>query len=125
MKDETYVPLGTADFPANTLAEKAIGNTGDHRYNGIFLMHGRGVVPGDWGQASLMDVAPTVLHLLGVPVPDDMDGRVLQKALSSDLQQVTYVHIQFEKTSDVSASDYTPQEEAEMLQHLQDLGYLG
>jgi predicted AlkP superfamily phosphohydrolase/phosphomutase len=125
MKDETYVPLGTADFPANAVAEKAIGNTGDHRYNGILLMHGRGILPGDWGQANLMDITPTVLHLLGIPVPDDMDGRVLQKALSSDLQQITYAHVQPENPLDTPSSDYTPQEEAEMLQHLQDLGYLG
>ena len=29
--------------------------------------------------ADLLDIAPTVLHLLGVPVPDDMDGRVLDR----------------------------------------------
>ena len=29
----------------------------------------------------LLDIAPTVLHLLGVPVPGDMDGRVLTELL--------------------------------------------
>jgi hypothetical protein len=123
MQDETYVPLGTADFPNNTVAEDAIGNTGDHRYNGILLMAGRGVKHLDLTTASLMDIAPTILHLLGVPVPKDMDGKVLVQALSDDLQDVTYTDAA--DTTSASASGYTPEEEAEMMQHLQDLGYLG
>ncbi len=29
----------------------------------------------------MLDIAPTVLHLLGVPVPADMDGRILTELL--------------------------------------------
>jgi hypothetical protein len=32
-------------------------------------------------QADLLDIAPTVLHLLGVPIPADMDGRILTELL--------------------------------------------
>ncbi|HLA41798.1 MAG TPA: alkaline phosphatase family protein, partial [Aggregatilineales bacterium] len=125
MKDETYVALGTADFPASTVASKAIGNTGDHRYNGIFLMHGRGIKPGNLDKASLMDVASTVLHLLDVPVPDDMDGRVILSGLTADLQKIEYAEITGRGVESTQMeSDYTPEEEAEILQHLQDLGYL-
>ena len=35
--------------------------------------------------ATLLDIAPTVLHLLGVPVPADMDGRVLTEILDPAL----------------------------------------
>ncbi len=52
--------------------------TGCHRLHGIFLARGPGVQPGHWlSQADITDVAPTVLYLLGEPVPTWMDGRVL------------------------------------------------
>lgn len=124
MKEETYVPLGTADFPANTVAEAAVGNTGDHRFNGILVMNGYGIQQADLGEASLMDVAPTVLHLLGVPVPKDMDGKVLLSALTPDLHAVQYIDV-VDESLPAARSPYSAEEEAEMTQHLADLGYLG
>lgn len=124
MRDETYVPLGTADFPANTVAQDAIGNTGDHRFNGILMMQGRGVIHRDLGQASLMDIAPTVLHLLNVPVPKEMDGKVLLEALTSDLQTVQYTDA-IGSDSSSTPSPYSADEEAEVTKLLEDLGYLG
>lgn len=125
MADETYVPLGTADFPANRVCEVAIGNTGDHRMNGVLMMNGRGIEQGDLGVASLMDVTPTTLHLLGVAVPDDMDGKVLTKGLSASLQIVAYQQVTASQATVVESSGYSAEEEAEILQHLQDLGYMG
>ncbi len=34
--------------------------------------------------AQIIDLAPTILHLMGVPVPDDMDGQVLTEALKDE-----------------------------------------
>jgi len=30
----------------------------------------------------IIDLAPTILALLGLPVPDDMDGRILEEFLA-------------------------------------------
>jgi tetratricopeptide (TPR) repeat protein len=53
-----------------------------HRGLGILAMSGPGVKRGEavYG-ANLLDIAPTALTLLGVPVGADMDGRVLVEAL--------------------------------------------
>ena len=50
----------------------------EHRSFGVFVAAGPGVARGRqvFG-ASLLDVTPTALTLLGLPVGDDMDGRVL------------------------------------------------
>jgi len=51
---------------------------GNHRPEGILVMRGPGVAPGERVEGvRIEDVAPTVLHLLGEPVPEDYDGRVL------------------------------------------------
>ncbi|MFP4323790.1 MAG: alkaline phosphatase family protein [Anaerolineales bacterium] len=125
MRDEATVPLGTADFPANRVVDRAFGNTGDHRMNGIGILSGAGIQPGTLESASLMDIAPTVLHLLGQPVPEDMDGRVLTEALLPERRDVSYAPVRDEATSDQRQAEYTAAEEAELMQHLHDLGYLG
>ncbi len=49
-----------------------------HRTHGIFAAAGPGIKRDElFYGTTLLDIAPTVLALLGLPVPDDMDGRVL------------------------------------------------
>lgn len=56
---------------------------GTHRHNGVLLMEGEAITyPAEALHPNLVDMAPTVLHLLGLPVPQDMDGRVLEEALT-------------------------------------------
>jgi len=58
---------------------------GDHRPDGIFLLAGPGARRGgELAGARIVDIAPTLLHLLGLPVPEDMEGRVLTGALSDE-----------------------------------------
>ncbi|UCC63890.1 MAG: alkaline phosphatase family protein [Anaerolineae bacterium] len=52
--------------------------TGGHRPQGIFIAHGPHIKRGAAvANASIYDVAPTILHLQGHPIPGDMDGKVL------------------------------------------------
>jgi hypothetical protein len=48
---------------------------------GLLVMAGGPVVAGDLGAVSERDVAPTVLHLAGLPISAELDGRVLEAAL--------------------------------------------
>jgi tetratricopeptide (TPR) repeat protein len=53
-----------------------------HREQGIFIAAGPGIRRDEvLSGATLLDIAPTVLTLLGLPVPDDMDGRALTNIL--------------------------------------------
>jgi arylsulfatase A-like enzyme len=63
----------------------SVSDAGAHRVEGIFALAGPAAARQE-GLSSLgiVDVAPTVLHLLGLPVPDDMDGRVALEALTAD-----------------------------------------
>lgn len=66
-------------------SENTIRPSGIHRDNGIFIAFGRHfernkAIKG----VRIYDIAPTILYILGVNIPDDMDGRVLQDAISID-----------------------------------------
>jgi len=54
---------------------------GDHSMEGILFMHGDGVAAKQIHGAAVWDIAPTVLHLLGIPIPHHFDGRVLDEPL--------------------------------------------
>ncbi len=59
---------------------------GVHSSVGIIMLAGRGVNSGaEVESASVEDLTPTALHLLGRPVPRDMDGRVLLEALDGSV----------------------------------------
>ena len=50
--------------------------------DGVLLVVGEGIRPGAIpARASVLDVAPTLLYLLGLPVARDMEGRVLTEIL--------------------------------------------
>ena len=55
-----------------------------HRQYGILVMAGPGIKRDEriYG-ASLIDIAPTVLTLFGLPVGEDMDGRPLLEAFET------------------------------------------
>ncbi|MDP8256724.1 MAG: alkaline phosphatase family protein [Candidatus Alcyoniella australis] len=80
MRDYAYITRGACEFLADQLVvQPVIPHTGNHRQNGILIAHGRGIEAGTRLQgASLIDIAPTVLHLLGLPVPAQCDGRLLE-----------------------------------------------
>ena len=57
-------------------------HTGSHRIDGIFAAYGSNIARReDPVNASVLDIAPTVMYLLGLPIPSNMDGRVVTEAL--------------------------------------------
>ncbi len=69
-----------------------------------------------------MDLAPTILHLMGLPVPDDMDGRVLTSALSIE-RAVEYEEVRAAEAD--AEAGLSAEETAEVEERLRSLGYLG
>jgi predicted AlkP superfamily phosphohydrolase/phosphomutase len=103
--------------------------TGTHRLNGMFTLWGPAIRRGEILQsASIIDVAPTALYLMGEGVPQDVDGRVLTGAFQPEflaVHPVQGVEATSETTSVPDTPSWTPEEEEKLLQHLKDLGYLG
>jgi hypothetical protein len=60
---------------------------GSQTAEGLLVLAGGPVAPGDLGAVSERDVAPTVLHLLGLPKSRELDGRVLDAALTETFRR--------------------------------------
>jgi arylsulfatase A-like enzyme len=59
-----------------------------HMMNGVLMMTGANVRKGmNNFDAQIMDIAPTVLYLLGEPIPEDMDGAILDQPIAEPYKQ--------------------------------------
>src|SRR5581483_2999587 len=61
-------------------------NRSCHRQDGVLTLAGAGVFRShaSISRADIVDVAPTLLHALGLAVPEDLDGHVLEEAFDPD-----------------------------------------
>jgi predicted AlkP superfamily phosphohydrolase/phosphomutase len=100
---------------------------GDHKRDGLFVFAGPDFarLRSDGHRTSIMDIPVTLLHLYGVPIPEDMDGRVAVDFLAADFMRQHPVKVQSsDKDSYRPQHDYTEDEIDQLSQHLKDLGYL-
>jgi len=49
---------------------------------GLIVLHGGPLLPADLGVVSERDIAPTVLHLAGLPASRELEGQVIERALT-------------------------------------------
>lgn len=69
---------GGITVSTKSVFEHPQGWRGENKRDGIFMAYGPDIHPGlDLGRISILDIAPTILHLMDILVPADMDGRVL------------------------------------------------
>ncbi len=124
-KDLRHQAFGLLQFTSNKWWEPSFDRSGGHRMNGIVLFWGPGVRRGILSQAKMTDLAPTVLALLGIPIPVDMDGRVLQEAFLEELwreNRITYSDAW--KSGGIQGEGLTTDETDEIQRRLKGLGYV-
>ena len=101
---------------------------GTHRHEGVLIMKGepfkRGIrIAG----ARLIDLAPTLLHLMKQKIPADIDGRVLAEAFDSEFAETNPPQYEKSATSastDGEGSTYSADEAALIEARLKALGYI-
>ena len=122
--DEGYAMVST--LPDGSLFADGL-DSGIHTRQGVLIMCGPDIQLGcEIEQAILMDVAPTMLALMKVPVPEDMDGRVLMEAFRPEFLQQNPVTYQQAGTDYALSCEqaYTEDQVAEIEERLRGLGYL-
>lgn len=102
---------------------------GHHAPFGLFVASGDGIRRGaTFHGSTVLDVAPTMLHLLGAPVPLDMDGKVLASVfesswLNAHLPHYVDVDTSFSPETDAAANGSDEASE-DALEQLRSLGYI-
>jgi hypothetical protein len=88
-------------------------------------MHGAGVRRGlIIDSASIVDLAPTILYWLNCPIPADLDGAVLTSCLTAEAQHERQIVSTTPLAPSEAHFELSAQDEHELLQRLQDLGYV-
>ncbi len=101
-----------------------------HRLDGVLMMSGGPIrAEFEFENARIIDVAPTLLYLMGLPVPDDMDGRVLVEALDEEFVETNPIDFEQVEADSIDDSDdarrgFTQDESELIAKRLQALGYI-
>lgn len=74
----------------NIVSELIHKGRGTHRMKGIFIAYGPDIktTGKELKKAHITDLAPTILHMFGIEIPEDMDGQVLIDIFKSSSQIV-------------------------------------
>ena len=96
---------------------------GTHRPDGVLMATGPGIARVENVRANILDCAPTILAMLGLPVPDDMQGRVIHELFE---QQPTLEYTPAKVASCPASKEevYSAHELQQVTERLSDLGYL-
>jgi predicted AlkP superfamily phosphohydrolase/phosphomutase len=128
LSDQSFVSV--ANEEPIVLQRSSINGT--HRPEGILIANGPMIRSGDVGeQYSILDIAPTLLYSLGLPVPSEFEGRVTTETISPGyLKSHPIIMGEGKKAADTMAptkqteSTYTDDEEKQILAQLRGLGYI-
>ncbi len=101
---------------------------GFHRPNGIFIAVGKGVRSnGVIDGAAMIDFTPTILYSMGLPVPKDMDGKVLTEVFYPDYvagRPIEYEDVQEGGEREADGEAYSEVDEEKVRERLKSLGYI-
>ncbi len=126
LRDNGFVSI----LPSDEVLIPRVEPTGTHHPDGIFIAGGPDIRQGITAPAlSIVDVAPTVLYTLGLPVPEDLEGRVAAEAFDRASLEARPVRVEGltqppSPLSGSTANSANEEDEAEVMQRLRALGYV-
>lgn len=127
-RDMLYKAMGLSDFSSPRVFDPVYGTTGHHRMNGLMIWHGPGTLREGvtFQGARICDLTPTILYVMGLPIPQEMDGRVLLDLFTAGFSRRNALTYAEPGEQPIAGTDsaYTEQEMAEMRSMLQALGYV-
>jgi predicted AlkP superfamily phosphohydrolase/phosphomutase len=124
--DNGYLATSIFGFTSNQTITRAWGMSAHHKRKGILfgrgnLLHSGLTVEG----ATILDLFPTILYLMGIKLPQDIDGRVLQEIFSPEYLETNPIEFRDALSSSRdSTSIPTLEEEKDYLRKLKRLGYI-
>ncbi len=121
-------PLGRLKKDEIMHAKFTIGRSGFHRGNGIFIIKGEGINKNSSiNEAHIIDIAPTIMYIMGLAVPEHMDGKVLKKIFIQKFLKKHPIRKSKSIIEDREKRDddvYNEKEAEQLKKRLKGLGYL-
>jgi len=140
--DENTTIIVVSDHGFETGAERIQRKSGvevatahlQHKSEGVVILSGPPIRKNEeiFG-SSVLDVAPTILYLLGLPVAEDMDGLIIEDAIDRDYFEKyppEYIETYEDEETEVGGAEGEADEldtshSDEMVERLKALGYIG
>lgn len=100
---------------------------GGHEPEGIFLLSGKQIQrTGELAPQPIESIAPTALRLIGVPIADDIDGKIIAAALEEHLREATSLKEKSQAAMPVDSAqpEYSDRDSGLVEERLRKLGYL-
>jgi predicted AlkP superfamily phosphohydrolase/phosphomutase len=98
--------------------------SGDHQMDGIFLARGEGIKRDSNFSGGIVDLMPTVLHLLGLSIPSEVDGAVLHR-IFDDSSPFASKAAKYDEASGFRQTRQLSKEDTESIEaQLKSLGYI-
>jgi predicted AlkP superfamily phosphohydrolase/phosphomutase len=83
-QESGYLSGAILGFGSNKAILDNIISSGHHRMDGIFIAKGKDIISGkEIRDAHLIDITPTILYLMDLGIPRDMDGKVLESIFTN------------------------------------------
>jgi len=123
-RDDAYPESGRIDASC-ALDAGAPSRAGGQRPEGMLVLAGAAVKrQAEVAECRIVDVAPTLLHVLGAPIADDIDGRVLTDALDEDYLRRGDSEPAAAPPPPDDGAGYSAQEQRAVEERLRALGYM-
>ena len=122
--------IGARSLAGNSLVEPHTPTrSGEHRSEGIFIARGPSLRPNmRLEDLRLMDMPPTLLHTLGLPVPESFDGQVVRDVFKPEFLSAHPVRKgelpSFRELDSQPTESYSDSDESKIADRLRGLGYL-
>ncbi|MHC4618293.1 MAG: alkaline phosphatase family protein [Planctomycetota bacterium] len=108
------------------LGPNRVGNryrTGDHDQNGMWAAHGSAIA-NIKTDADIYDIMPTILYLMGMAIPHNVDGRVLKEIVHSTFTNENTIRFEQTESSTHAQAAVLSEDETERIRNrLKSLGY--
>jgi predicted AlkP superfamily phosphohydrolase/phosphomutase len=123
----TQAVFGDFEFSSNRVVEPASRViSAQHRMQGVFVASGPGLKRG--GQAegiSVVDVVPLALHLMGLPIPEGLDGRLPRDVFADgELERRPPTYVKAQSAGGSGSKQRQSTDDESIKQRLKGLGYI-
>ncbi|MCX5885189.1 MAG: alkaline phosphatase family protein [Proteobacteria bacterium] len=121
------IPGSSSTYRENLISSRENSPLGFHHRNGILIASGKNFKKGyRLEEAAIIDLAPTILYRMEIPVPSDMDGKVLKEIFDDDyIHDHPVAYSQASNEIDQGAEKvYSQDEQLAVEKRLRGLGYI-